>query len=40
MGLVRFFKDSKGITAIEYGLIVAVIAVTAIAGMTALGAFP
>ena len=33
----KFFKDSKGATAIEYGLIAALIAVAAIATMTSLG---
>ncbi|MBD8620123.1 Flp family type IVb pilin [Sphingomonas sp. CFBP 13728] len=33
----KFFKDSKGATAIEYGLIAALIAVAAIATMTTLG---
>ncbi|MEG3173149.1 Flp family type IVb pilin [Sphingomonas sp. ZB1N12] len=33
----KFFKDSKGATAIEYGLIAALIAVAAIAAMTNLG---
>ena len=32
----KFFKDSKGATAIEYGLIAALIAVAAIATMTTL----
>ena len=33
----RFLEDDKGATAIEYGLIVALIAVTAIAAMQTLG---
>jgi len=33
----KFFKDNKGATAIEYGLIAALIAVAAIAAMTNLG---
>lgn len=33
----RFVKDESGATAIEYGLIAALVAVVAIAGMTALG---
>jgi len=33
----RFFKDESGATAIEYGLIAALVAVVAITGMTALG---
>jgi pilus assembly protein Flp/PilA len=33
----RFFKDESGATAIEYGLIVALISVAAIAAFTAVG---
>ena len=33
----KLFKDSKGATAIEYGLIAALIAVAAITAMSALG---
>ena len=33
----RFFNDEAGATAIEYGLIAALIAVAAIVGMQALG---
>jgi pilus assembly protein Flp/PilA len=33
----RFLRDRKGATAIEYGLIAALIAVAAIAGMNSLG---
>ncbi len=33
----RFFKDESGATAIEYGLIAALISVAAIAGGTAVG---
>jgi pilus assembly protein Flp/PilA len=33
----KFFKNNKGATAIEYGLIAALIAVAAIAAMTSLG---
>jgi pilus assembly protein Flp/PilA len=33
----RFAKDESGATAIEYGLIAALIAVVAIAGMQAIG---
>ena len=33
----RFLEDDNGATAIEYGLIVALIAVTAIAAMQTLG---
>ena len=38
--MTRFFKmirDQRGATAIEYGLIAALIAVAAITGMTAIG---
>ena len=34
---MRILRDSRGATAIEYGLIAALIAVAAIAAMTALG---
>jgi pilus assembly protein Flp/PilA len=33
----KFVKDESGATAIEYGLIAALVAVAAIVGMTALG---
>ncbi|MFL0671152.1 MAG: Flp family type IVb pilin [Erythrobacter sp.] len=33
----KLFRDESGATAIEYGLIAALIAVAAIAGMTSLG---
>ncbi|MCO5090255.1 Flp family type IVb pilin [Bosea sp. (in: a-proteobacteria)] len=33
----RFVKDESGATAIEYGLIAALVAVAAITGMTLLG---
>jgi pilus assembly protein Flp/PilA len=33
----RFFKDESGATAIEYGLIAALIAVVIITGVTAVG---
>ncbi len=33
----KFFKDNKGATAIEYGLIAALIAVAAISAMGTLG---
>ncbi len=33
----KFFKNSKGATAIEYGLIAALIAVAAITAMSSLG---
>ncbi len=33
----RFFKDEEGVTAIEYGLIASLIAVTLIAGATVVG---
>jgi len=35
--LIRFVKEEEGATAIEYGLIAALISVAAIAAMTALG---
>jgi pilus assembly protein Flp/PilA len=35
--LRKFMKNEKGATAIEYGLIAALIAVAAIAGMSVLG---
>ena len=35
--IARFMKDESGATAIEYGLIAALIAVAAIAAMTAVG---
>jgi pilus assembly protein Flp/PilA len=35
--LIAFLKDEKGATAVEYGLIVALISVAAIAAMTGLG---
>ena len=35
--VIRFFKDESGATAIEYGLIAALIAVAVIGGVTALG---
>lgn len=35
--LGRFLKDETGATAIEYGLIAALVAVAAITGMTTLG---
>ena len=37
MLLKRFRKDEKGATAIEYGLIAALIAVAAITAMTTIG---
>jgi len=38
MSLIRsFLRDEAGVTAIEYGLIAALIAVAAIAAMTTLG---
>jgi pilus assembly protein Flp/PilA len=33
----RFFKDESGATAIEYGLIAALIAVVIVTGVTAVG---
>jgi pilus assembly protein Flp/PilA len=35
--VMGFLRDEDGATAIEYGLIAALVAVTAIAGFTALG---
>ena len=35
--IIRFFKDEDGATAIEYGLIAALIAVAIIGGVTAVG---
>jgi pilus assembly protein Flp/PilA len=35
--LMRFFKDEEGVTAIEYGLIAALIAVVIIAAVTLVG---
>jgi len=35
--LTRFFKDDSGATAIEYGLIAALVSVAAIAALTAMG---
>lgn len=35
--IVSFFKDESGATAIEYGLIAALIAVAAIGAITAVG---
>ncbi len=35
--LLRFLKDEKGVTAIEYGLIAALIAVLIIATVTSVG---
>lgn len=37
MFIRKLFKDKKGATAIEYGLIAALIAVAAIGAMSALG---
>ncbi|WP_076068313.1 Flp family type IVb pilin [Sphingomonas montana] len=37
MMIRKLFKNSKGATAIEYGLIAALIAVAAITAMTSLG---
>lgn len=36
-GIVRFLKDEEGVTAIEYGLIAALIAVVIIAAVTLIG---
>ncbi len=35
--LIRFLKDEEGVTAIEYGLIAALIAVGIVAAVTAVG---
>ena len=35
--IVRFFKDEEGVTAIEYGLLAALIALALILGAQALG---
>jgi len=35
--MIRFLKEEEGATAIEYGLIAALISVAAIGAMTALG---
>ena len=35
--MIRLFKEEEGATAIEYGLIAALISVAAIGAMTALG---
>ena len=35
--LVRFFRDEEGATAIEYGLIAALVSVAIIIALTALG---
>ena len=35
--LIKFLKDEEGVTAIEYGLIAALIACAIIAGATTLG---
>lgn len=35
--LISFFKDEEGATAVEYGLMVALIAVVIIAAVTTLG---
>ena len=35
--LIRFFKDEEGATAVEYGIMVALIAVVIILAVTALG---
>ncbi len=37
MSLVRFFREEEGVTAIEYGLIAALIAVAIIGALTTLG---
>ena len=35
--LIRFFKDEEGATAVEYGVMVALIAIVIIAAVTLLG---
>jgi len=35
--LIRFFKDEEGATAVEYGIMVALIAIVIIAAVTLLG---
>jgi len=35
--LMKFFREEKGVTAIEYGLIAALVAVAIIAAVTTLG---
>ncbi len=35
--MIRFLKDEKGATAIEYGLLAALISIAAIAAMTTVG---
>ena len=35
--VIRFFKDEEGVTAIEYGLIAALIAVVIVTTVTAVG---
>ena len=35
--LIRFFKDEEGATAVEYGIMVALIAIVIIAAVTVLG---
>jgi len=35
--IIQFLNDESGVTAIEYGLLGALVGVTAIAGFTALG---
>jgi len=35
--LIEFFKDEDGVTAIEYGLIAALIAIVIIGGVTLIG---
>ena len=37
MSIKRFVKDEEGVTAVEYGLIAALIAVVIIAGVAAVG---
>jgi pilus assembly protein Flp/PilA len=37
MSIVRFVREEQGVTAIEYGLIAALIAVAIIVGLSAMG---
>ena len=37
MAILKFLRDERGATAVEYGLIAALVAVTALVGMTVLG---
>lgn len=37
LGITRFLRDEEGVTAIEYGLIAALIAIVIITAVTAVG---